>query len=104
LDVNFYDYDGTLLYAYTAEEAQELNELPELPEHNGLTSQGWSRDLATIKANNQVSNIGATYITDDGKTRLHLKIVAEGILDVPLYFRQTVANGVTIDWGDGSNT
>lgn len=38
----------------------------------------------------------------DGKTRLYIKIAAEGRMDIPLYFSQTVANGVTIDWGDGS--
>ena len=38
----------------------------------------------------------------DGKTHLWIKIAAEGRMDVPLYFSQTVANGVTIDWGDGS--
>jgi hypothetical protein len=40
----------------------------------------------------------------DGKTHLWINIAAEGIMDVPLYFSQTVANGVTIDWGDGSAT
>ena len=35
-DVNFYDYDGTLLHSYTVAEAQELTELPELPEREGL--------------------------------------------------------------------
>ena len=40
----------------------------------------------------------------DGKTHLWIKIAAEGRMDVPLYFQQTVANGVTIDWGDGSAT
>ena len=49
-------------------------------------------------------DIGATYITDDGKTRLYIKIAAEGRMNVPLYFNQSVANGVTIDWGDGTTT
>ncbi len=49
-------------------------------------------------------NVGAMYITDDGKTRLHIRIAAEGRMNVPLYISQTVANGVTIDWGDGSAT
>lgn len=40
----------------------------------------------------------------DGKTHLWIKIAAEGRMDVPLYFSQTVENGVTIDWGDGSAT
>ena len=29
-DVNFYDYDGTLLYAYTLAQLQSLKELPPL--------------------------------------------------------------------------
>ena len=46
---------------------------------------------------------------DDGKTRLYITIppnAVEGLpplrADIPLYIKQTVANGVTIDWGDGS--
>ena len=38
-DVNFYDYDGTLLHSYTAEEAQALSELPPLPTQKGLICQ-----------------------------------------------------------------
>ena len=38
-DVNFYDYDGTLLYSYTFSEATQLLELPEMPDHEGLTAQ-----------------------------------------------------------------
>src|SRR5574344_498215 len=30
-DVNFYDYDGTLLYSYTLAEAQALTALPDQP-------------------------------------------------------------------------
>jgi hypothetical protein len=102
MDVNFYDYDGTLLYSYTVEEAQLLKELPPLPTQPGLICQGWNWTLDDIKAHNRAVDVGATYITDDGKTRLYIKISAEGRMDVPLYFSQTVANGVTIDWGDGS--
>ena len=54
-------------------------------------------------------DVGATYITSDGKTRLYISVPANsepGLPpprnQVPLYFRQNVANGVTIDWGDGS--
>ena len=43
-------------------------------------------------------------VIGDGKTYLYIKIAAEGRMTVPLYFSQTVANGVTIDWGDGSAT
>ena len=102
--VNFYDYDGTLLHSYTVEEAQALIALPKLPTREGLICQGWNYDLETIKSYNRKVNVGATYITDDGKTRLYIKIAAEGRMKVPLYFQQTVENGVTIDWGDGSAT
>ena len=101
-DVNFYDYDGTRLYSYTVAEAQALTELPELPTQAGLICQGWNYDLATIKSYNRAVDVGATYITDDGKTRLYIRIAAEGRMNVPLCFSQTVANGVEIDWGDGS--
>lgn len=49
-DVNFFDYDGTLLYAYTWEEAKELTELPELPRHSDLDVRGWNYTLEDIKA------------------------------------------------------
>lgn len=45
----------------------------------------------------------------DGKTRLYITLPASAMegeppprADVPLYISQTVANGVSIDWGDGS--
>ena len=47
---------------------------------------------------------------DDGKTRLYITVPANSMPDrypprnqVPLYISQSVANGVTIDWGDGSD-
>lgn len=46
---------------------------------------------------------------DDGKTRLYITVPANSMPDrlpprneVPLYINQSVANGVTIDWGDDS--
>lgn len=101
-DVNFIDYDGTLLYGYTLEEMQALTALPDLPSHDGLTCQGWNWTLAGIKALGRDVTVGATYITNDGKTRLYIKITAEGRMSVPLYWTQTVSDGVSIDWGDGS--
>jgi hypothetical protein len=41
-------------------------------------------------------------VIGDGKTYLYIKIASKGRMNVPLYFSQTVAKGVTIDWGDGS--
>ncbi|MGN8875701.1 leucine-rich repeat domain-containing protein [Pseudoflavonifractor sp. HCP28S3_F10] len=103
-EVNFYDYDGTLVAAYTVAEAQALTALPDGPVHEGLVFQGWNWTLDKVKALTRPMNVGAMYITDDGKTRLYIRIAAEGRMNVPLYFSQTVAGGVTIDWGDGSGT
>ena len=110
-DVNFYDYDGTLLYSYTIAEANLLTELPQPPTHDGLTFQGWNYSLESVQTATRRMDIGATYITSDGKTRLYISVPANSEIglppprnQVPLYFQQTVANGVTIDWGDSSPT
>lgn len=105
--VNFRDYDGAILHSYTKDEFLALSELPPLPTREGLICQEWNWDFADAVeyiSEYGVLEVGATYITDDGKTRLYITIAAEGRMDVPLYFRQSVANGVTIDWGDGSAT
>ena len=102
-EVNFYDYDGTLVAAYTVAESKALTALPDGPVHEGLVFQGWNWTLDKVKALTMPMNVGAMYITDDGKTRLYIRIAAEGRMNVPLYFSQTVAGGVTIDWGDGSD-
>lgn len=103
-DINFYDYDGTLIASHSLSEAQSLTALPDAPIHEGLTFQGWNYTLEKVKAFTRPMNVGAMYITNDGKTRLHIRIATEGRMNVPLYISQTVANGVTIDWGDGSAT
>ena len=101
-DVTFIDYDGSVLYSYSLAEAQSLTGLPALPSHDGLVCQGWNWTLEAIKALNRPVAVGAMYITDDGATRLHIRIATVGRMTVPLYIGQTVANGVSIDWGDGS--
>lgn len=110
-EVNFYDYEGTLLYAYSIEEANALTTLPDAPQHEGLLFQEWNYSLEDIKSTDRPIDVGATYITDDGKTRLYISIPPNSEPDrpparniVPLYISQTVSNGVTIDWGDGSST
>lgn len=60
-DVNFYDYDGTLLYSYTSEEAQALTTLPELPTREGLISQCWNYTLEGIANNNYKCEVGVIY-------------------------------------------
>ena len=100
-DVNFFDYDGTLLHSFAAQDFLSLTELPALPSRDGLICQGWNWSLVDAQEYVQEyskCDIGATYITDDGKTRLYIKIL-EGRLSVSLIL--TITNSVTIDWGDG---
>lgn len=103
-DVNFYDYDGTLLHAWTLAETAGKTELPELPSHDGLICQGWNWTLAEIKALGREVSVGANYITDDGKTRLYIRVSDELASTVSLVFGQGVDNGVTVDWGDGTES
>ena len=104
--INFIDYDGTILHSYTATEWASVTALPSNPSHTGLTAQGWNWTKAQIDA--QLTAIpdgdiwvGQMYITDDGKTRLYCHF-EEGRLNPYLGI---CPNGtVVIDWGDGSAT
>lgn len=103
-DVNFIDYDGTLLYSYTAQEAQALTALPANPSHTGLTSQGWNWTLAQIKS--QLTNVGGKvwvgqmYVTTSGKTEIDIELTDSVRLSPVL----TIAvNGtISVDWGDNT--
>lgn len=99
-DVNFYDYEGTLLHSYTLSQVQALSQLPELPTHDGLICQGWNWTLEDIKAEGQEIDVGAVYITDDGKTRLYINI--ENPESLTYILNISIRSGsLSIDWGDG---
>ena len=103
-DVNFYDYDGTLLHSYTATEAAELTALPNNPSHSGLVAQGWTYTLAEIKAEVTAQgkcDVGQMYVTDDDKTRIYCTFL-EGRLSP--YLGICPDGTVEVDWGDGSDT
>lgn len=98
-DITFYDYDGTIVTSWTLEELATKTALPDYPSHEGLTCQGWNWSLADLKTTNRKMNVGATYITDDGKTRIYIRL-EEGRTSPML---GVCPNGtVTVDWGDGT--
>lgn len=103
-DVNFYDFDGTLLYAYTLEEAQALTELPTGPDwHEELVFAEWNWSLEGINKLDYKADIGALYDTRDGAT--HLNVVIEDFArNVTMHLKPSVAGGVEIDWGDGTDS
>lgn len=101
-DINFWDYDGTLLYSWTLAELATKTELPPLPSHDGLICQGWNWTLQDIKDAGRELDIGALYITDDGKTRLYVDVDTETWDDFVLNYWQSNINTTTVDWGDGT--
>lgn len=103
--VNFIDYDGTILYSYTAQEANALSALPANPSHSGLTAQGWNWTLQEIKAQLTAMPdgpvwVGQMYITQSGDTEIDVRLADAARLSPVL----TVAvNGtITVDWGDNT--
>ena len=98
-DINFYDYDGTCVAAWSLAELAGKTALPDYPTHDGLTCQGWNWTLTDLKAENAKMNVGAMYITTDGKTRIYITL-QEGRKSPML---GVCPNGtVTVDWGDGT--
>ena len=101
--VNFTDYDGTVLYSYTAAAFNSLSEMPENPTHSGLTSQGWSWSLSDAKAyvaSHGGLDICQKYNTSDGKTRIYVSLPDNRL---SLSVRFGVNGTAVIDWGDGTS-
>ena len=103
--VNFIDYDGTILYSYTAQEANALSALPANPSHSGLTAQGWNWTLQEIKAQLTAMPdapvwVGQMYITQSGDTEIDVHFVDAARLSPVLTI--CVNGTVTVDWGDNT--
>ena len=102
-DVNFIDYDGTVLYSYTKAEALALNALPSNPSHTGLTAQGWNYTLAEMKAECNASGrctVGQMYVTTSGDTEIDVTFSNSARLSP--YLGIAVDGEVEVDWGDNS--
>ena len=98
-DITFYDYDGTIVTSWTLAELATKTALPDYPSHDGLTCQGWNWSLADLKTTNRKMNVGAMYITDDGKTRIYIQLQEDRTSPI----LGCCPNGtVTVDWGDGT--
>ena len=103
-DVNFLDYDGTVVYSYTASEFAALTAMPSNPSHAGLTAQGWNWSFSNAKAyvaKYGKLNIGQMYKTSDGALRIYIRL-EEGRLSPVLGLCPDGTS--TVDWGDGSAT
>ena len=104
--INFIDYDGTIVESYTTTEWQSVTALPSNPSHTGLTAQGWNWTKVQIDAQLTAMPdgdvlVGQMYITDDGKTRIYIHL-EEGRLHP--YLGICPKGTVEVDWGDNSAT
>lgn len=100
-DINFYDYDATRLYSWTLAELANKTALPDLPSHSGLICQGWNWTLEQLKAEEGPMDVGAMYITDDGKTRYYITVTED---ELSLSFGTSINGSATVDWGDGTTS
>lgn len=106
-DVNFYDYDGTLVASKSKTEINAMtsdSDLPANPSHEGLTAQGWNWTVAQLKAQltampDQVVNVGQMYITESGATEIDVEM-HEGRLSPILTI--CVNGTIEVDWGDNT--
>lgn len=101
-DINFYDFDGRLLYSYTLEEASTLEELPPLPVSNNkyCIPDSWNFTLAQIKEQENKCDVGCTYYVKNASKCY--------ILDIPKYttIKVTIYENIsaTIRWGHLNST
>ena len=104
-EVNFYDFDGTLLHSFTIEEARALTELPQVtnPPKDCLKFAGWNWTLEAVQNLTIPMDIGALYTTENGATVLEIELT-EYDLEVTIHFSQTAENGTTWDFGDNTAT
>lgn len=102
--VRFIDYDGSILYSFTANEFAGLSSLPSNPTHTGLTSQGWNWSLSDAKtyvAARGALDIGQMYTPTSGNTEIDITLASPNLSP---YLILTISSPVTIDWGDNSAT
>ena len=111
-DVDFIDYDGRLIYSYTASEFMNLTALPANPSNAGLVAQGWNWTLED--AQNFVGKygtlvIGQNYTTDTGRTRIYIHISEMDFdfynpVTLSITLTSTAKGSPTFYWGDGTSS
>ena len=102
-DVNFFDYDGTILYQYTLTEARALTALPALPTApTGYTADSWTETLSFIQSLTGPCDVGVNYTANNAYTLVKLTI-PENNFQVCTKGSAYDYNGATkIEWGDGT--
>lgn len=104
--INFYDYEGTRLYAYTAQEWANITELPANPDRtsDGLIAQGWNWTKAEIDEQLAETpyakvSIGQMYGAPNDASFIK-GVLTDKTKDLRLNL--VIKGTVSVDWGDGS--
>ena len=101
-DVNFYDYDGTILHSYTKSEFNNLQAMPDNPTHEGLTSMGWNWTFQEAKDYMTTHNfleIGQVYQPSDASIVIYVSLDE---FSLNPYISFSIKGTATIDWGDNT--
>lgn len=100
--IRFIDYDGTILKEARTNNGGSVTP-PSDPVHDGLTFQGWN--YASTAYTNVTSDVdvGAMYITTDGKTKLKIRLTTASGLSPTLYLNKSNTATMTIEWGDSTS-
>lgn len=104
IKVRFFDYDGTILREYHVASGASVT-APPVPNHTaeGLTFQRWNYDDPAFTNITSDLDVGATYITTDGKTHFHITLTTASGLIPTFYFIKSDNSEMTIDYGDGTS-
>lgn len=114
-DVNFYRPDGVVLFSYTSDEVlAEDWTMPDIPAswiirwtcNSGtqtimMMPNGWNHskdDVKLMARKYKACDVCAQYMPTDHKTRILIEISSERLTH-GLYFKQTVSNGISVNWG-----
>lgn len=106
-DVMFWDYDGTLIYACTLEEAKAMTKLPDAPSHvsDGLVFARWNWTLEQLHELTAPVDVGAMYAPADGNSHIFISVDHDNC-EFTLWFSGNNTNSnptvVSINWGDGN--
>lgn len=103
-DVNFMDYDGSILYSYSADDFLNLTEMPANPSHEGLVAKGWGWTLEEAQdfvTRNGVHTLGQQYVTDNDRLRFHITLHPGTEYGMSFGLLVGGKNG-KIYWGDGA--
>ena len=106
-DVNFYDWDGTLLYSYHLAEARALQALPALPaDYKDYTADSWTETLSFINNLTYPWQVGVKYTTTRANAKFYITVPEPDTdlgEDTSVYI-YTRSSGYTVDWGDGTSS